>query len=141
MSCRVLIVEDEIFVATDLEFLVEDLGFEPIGIAADQSSALQLAENADVALVDLNLRDGPTGIGIGRELAERHGVSVIYLTANPAQLGSGVEGTLGVLAKPASESALKQAITFAVQCHNHQPAEPPPALQRFDVRPEIQAAG
>ena len=99
MSCRVLVVEDEIFVAIEIEGVVQDLGYLPIGIAADSRTALALADQAEVALVDLNLIDGPTGIQVGRTLADK-GVTVLFMTANPTQLGDGVPGAIGVMPKP-----------------------------------------
>ena len=87
MSCRILVVEDEIFVATEIEHVIDEMGFATVGIAANRKSALELAAQTDVALVDLNLQEGPTGMGIGQVLAEQHGVTVLYMTANPSQLG------------------------------------------------------
>ena len=43
MSSKVLVVEDEIFVAIELESLLHDLGHQPVGIAADSRQALALA--------------------------------------------------------------------------------------------------
>ena len=129
---RILVVEDEIFVATEIEHVVEEMGFTPIGIASDERSALALASQADVALVDINLHDGPTGIGIGRTLAEAHGVTVVYMTANPSQLGDGVPGTVGVLPKPVSEEELRAAVTYAVAHRQAAEAEPPRRLQLFN---------
>lgn len=129
---RILVVEDEIFVATEIEHVVEEMGFTPIGIASDERSALALASQADVALVDINLHDGPTGIGIGRTLAEIHGVTVVYMTANPAQLGDGVPGTVGVLPKPVSEQELRAAVAYAVAHRQAADAEPPRRLQLFN---------
>lgn len=100
MNKKVLIVEDEIFVALEIEQIVEDAGFAVSAIAADRESALMAANDCDIALVDLNLRDGPTGPGIGMELAARYGVRVIYVTANPAQVGVAAEAALGVITKP-----------------------------------------
>jgi DNA-binding response OmpR family regulator len=131
MPARVLIVEDEIFVATEIEYLIEDMGHVPVAIAGDQRTALRHAQDADVALVDLNLRDGPTGAQIGQILAQTHGVTVLFMTANPAQLGDGVEGTVGVLAKPASESEIKQALSFVIAKHNEETATPPQRLKLF----------
>lgn len=131
MVCRILIVEDEIFVATEIEHVVAELGYEPVGIAADQRSALAKADQTDVALVDLNLRDGPTGIAIGRTLAERYGVTVLFMTANPSQLGDGVPGTIGVLPKPVTDWDLRSAVEYAVARHLATDAEPPRRLQLF----------
>lgn len=131
MNCKILVVEDEIFVAVEIETVVSELGHHPVGIAADAASALTLADEAEVALVDLNLRDGPTGHQIGRTLAEQFGVSVVFITANPSQLGDGVPGTLGVLTKPVMEDDLRQAVTYAVAHRRRMPADPPAGLRLF----------
>ncbi len=134
MSCKVLVVEDEIFVATEFENLLYDLGHQPVGIAADSRHALALADEAEVAFVDINLVDGPTGIEVGKRLADR-GVTVVYMTANPAQLGDGVPGTVGVIPKPVESSELKQALEFAAALRKQQLAEakPPRRLRLFDL--------
>ena len=131
MSCRILVVEDEIFVAIEIEHVVAELGYLPVGIAADSSKAAELAAEAEVALVDLNLRDGPTGPAIGRMLAEKHGVTVVFVTANPAQLGEGVPGTLGVISKPVNDDEIRQAVSFAVAHRRKQQASPPPSMRLF----------
>jgi CheY-like chemotaxis protein len=132
MTCRILVVEDEIFVAIEIEHVIEEMGFTPVGIAADRQSALALAEDADVALVDLNLQDGPTGANVGRILAQRHGITVMFMTANPSQLGDGVPGTIGVLAKPVSDSDLRAAVAYAVARHQTRDARAPARLRLFN---------
>lgn len=110
---RVLIVEDEIFVALELESILEELGHQVVGIAADCKTAIELAGlSVDVALVDYNLRDGATGALLGQRLAEEFGVKVIFQTANPALLGKGAPGTVGVLSKPYDADQVEAAIDF-----------------------------
>lgn len=132
MTCRILVVEDEIFVATEIEHVIAEMGFIPAGIAADRRSALALAGEVDIALVDLNLQDGPSGAGIGRILAQTHGVTVLFMTANPSQLGDGVPGTLGVLAKPVTDEDLRAAVAYAVAQRAAEEAMPPQRLQLFN---------
>ena len=132
MTCRVLVVEDEIFVAIGIENMVIDLGYEPVGIAADSISALKLASQSDVALVDLNLQDGATGPDLGRRLAQDHGITVIYITANPAQLGRGIPGTLGVLSKPVNDDELRSAVNYAVSNRQNGFAAPPARPRIFN---------
>ena len=131
MTRRVLVVEDEIFVATEIECVIEDMGLTSIGIASDAPSALALASHADVALVDLNLQDGATGIRIGQVLAATYGVTVLFLTANPSQLGTGIPGTLGVLPKPVTEGDLRAAVAYAVAQSEEAEATPPQRLKLF----------
>ena len=132
MSANILIVEDEMLVAIELESILEDLGHCPVGIAPDLSSAERFSEQAiDLALVDLNLRDGLTGPEIGRRLSER-GVTVLFITANPRILGSGIAGTIGVLTKPTDEATVRAAVDFALSRRMGTPlVAPPPALTLF----------
>ena len=127
---RVLIIEDEILVALDLESVVAEMGLTPVGIAADLAGAEKLGALAELALVDINLRDGPTGPKIGRELAAS-GATVLFMTANPEQLGSGIPGALGVLTKPVTDAELRAAIRFALARRQAERAAPPSGLQLF----------
>ena len=130
MSSKILVVEDEIFIAMAFEDLLYDLGHEPIGIAPDSRRAMALASQAELAFVDLNLADGPTGVEVGRALAAR-GVTVIYMTANPEQLGEGVPGTIGVISKPADNNELRQAVDYAIAVRRRTNARPPVRLKLF----------
>lgn len=132
MTARVLIVEDEVLIALDMEAMIEDLGHDPVGIAPDSDDALRLAETQqpDVALVDLHLRDGLTGPQIGKLLSEL-GITVVFVTANPRLLGDGIPGTIGVVPKPTDDRAIGGAIAYAMSVRHGRPMPPPPALQPF----------
>ena len=96
----ILIVEDEIFVALDIERVLSDCGYEVGGIAMDRDEALRLAEGCTLALVDINLRDGRTGPQIAAELYDSHAIRSVFVTANPAQIGTPPMGALGYVCKP-----------------------------------------
>ncbi len=131
MGARILIVEDEMLVAADMEATLEELGYQSAGIAPDMKAAIRLAEAVpDLAFVDLNLRDGPTGPAIGAMLS-RLGVGVVFLTANPRLLGKGVPGTFGVIGKPCDESGIGAAILYALGRLRGELTSPPPALAVF----------
>ena len=111
-AMKILIVEDEIFAAMHLESALQDLGCTVVGIAPDAPSALDLAAfKPDLALVDVNLRDGPTGPSVARELANRYGTKVLFLTANPAEVGEVFPGVVGVVSKPWNETVIAKALT------------------------------
>ena len=76
MTARILIIEDEALVAMELRFVLEDLGHEVVATVADAKTARSIAAETDIdlALVDIHLSDGPTGIDLGRELAQKMGV-------------------------------------------------------------------
>jgi DNA-binding response OmpR family regulator len=115
VSRRVLIVEDEILVAADLQAALETFGHEVVGIAQDASEALYLASRRrpDLALVDMNLSDGPTGGRIGRALAQEHGVLVMFITSEPGLAPMDVAGVLGAFPKPFSGERLAETIDRA----------------------------
>ena len=134
MTARILIIEDEALVAMELRFVLEDLGYDVVGSAADARTARNLVKETDVdlALVDIHLSDGPTGVELGRGLANEDGVTVLYMTANPGMLRDGVAGTIGVLSKPTDEQAVQKAVDYALRRRQGQPVEyAPPELQLF----------
>ena len=131
MAARILIVEDEMLVAFELESLLEELGHDPVGIVPDlQAAELYFDEALDLALVDLNLRDGLAGPEIGQRLGER-GVTVVFITANPSLLGGGIAGAIGVITKPTDEPTVKAAVDYALGVREGRSVSPPPALRLF----------
>lgn len=131
---RILIVEDEFIVALNLRQIMSSMGFEVIGIAPDAATADRLSQaKPDIALVDLNLRDGHTGPQIGAKLSQEHGTSVLFLTANAAQLGEGISGTIGVLSKPVDEDSIESVLEFLVKHRVGEPTSPPPSVRLFAI--------
>ena len=114
MPKTALIVEDEIFVALDLERILLDAGYQVIAIAADSASAMAAAPTCGFAFVDINLRDGATGPTIATQMMRDYGVKVVFVTANPAQIGT-AEGALGYIRKPFSERAILAAASLAAE--------------------------
>lgn len=134
MTARILIIEDEALVAMELRFVLEDLGHKVVGVSSTSKSAQNLArENeVDLALVDIHLSDGPTGISLGRELGQEMGVTVLFMTANPGMVREGVAGAIGVLSKPTDEQAVQTAVDYALRRRTGQPVQyAPPGLQLF----------
>ncbi|MGZ9098218.1 MAG: response regulator [Brevundimonas sp.] len=134
MPARILIIEDEALVAMELRYVLEDLGHEVVGMAADAATARSLVHDGhvDLALVDIHLSDGPTGIELGRELGQRQGVTVLFMTANPGMVRDGVAGTIGVLSKPTDERAVQTAVDYALRRRAGRPIEfAPPELRLF----------
>ncbi|MEO7410113.1 MAG: response regulator [Sphingomicrobium sp.] len=131
MPAKVLIVEDEMMIAIELEMILGDLGLDPVGVAPDLATAdSYIGQPIDLALVDLNLRDGLTGPEIGKRLSAK-GVTVLFITANPRLLGDGVAGTIGVLTKPTDSESVKAAVDYALGVRKGTKARPPAALRLF----------
>ncbi len=132
MNRKLLIVEDEFLVALHLRQIVENFGFEVVGIAADSATAMKLADaDPEIALVDVNLRDGETGPEIGMRLANDYGATVLFITANPTALGDGVTGVVGVLSKPVDDGAMETTLDFLVKHRSGEVAPPPSAVRVF----------
>jgi len=134
MTARILIIEDEALVAMELRFVLEDLGHDVVATVADARTARAMVETTevDLALVDIHLQDGPTGIELGRELGQDKGVTVLFMTANPGMVRDGVAGTIGVLSKPTDERAVQTAVDYALRRRQGRPVEyAPPELKLF----------
>lgn len=111
---KVLIVEDEFLVALQLEDILADGGHAVVGTVPDKASLSMLGDAPDVALVDLNLRDGLTGPLIAQELATRFGARVIYVTANPGQIDAPAPTAVGIVQKPFTRQAILGAIAYVL---------------------------
>jgi DNA-binding NarL/FixJ family response regulator len=139
-AANVLIVEDEFLVALELEDILTEAGHTVVGIVPDEAGVHALAERPQVALVDLNLRDGPSGPAIARQLAEQFGTIIVYITANPAQIGNPAPTALGVVQKPFSQHVILAAVELAISGEareaSGQAGEAPPELSLY-----IQARG
>ncbi|KAF0675108.1 response regulator [Profundibacterium mesophilum] len=118
MAMRVLIVEDEVFIALDLESHLEMMGHEVLGIAANKNTCLAQAEASrpDLALVDLHLAGPSSGIEAAAELRRDHGIACILVSGSLHELSPGdIERIepLAMLAKPFSMTALTDALETA----------------------------
>lgn len=130
---NVLIVEDEVLLATELGYLIEEVGCREVGHAMSSDEALALAARLrpDLALVDVHLRDGPTGIDVARRIADDCGGVALFMTANVKRLPDDFAGACGVIGKPYSEHGVKMALRFLEIClsEGQAPGLPPAGLQ------------
>ena len=107
---RVLIVEDEMLVAMNMEDMLLDLGHEVAGMASRLAPALALAKDAafDAAILDVNLA-GERSFPVADLLVER-GAPFLFAT------GYGIQGieeryrSCTVLQKPFRSADLKAAL-------------------------------
>ncbi len=107
---RIAICEDNALVAMMIEDLVLGLGHECACIADASGPALCLCEEtcADLALVDLDLADGPTGLMLVAALADR-GVPSIVVSGQVGAVPPGHRAA-ALVSKPIDEAALAAAI-------------------------------
>ena len=109
---RLLLVEDEPFIALDLQMLSTSAGHEVVGVADSLESALHLAaaRHPDAALVDINLRDGLSGLRICEALSGGGRMAVGFVTGNAEQVPADFAGALAVLEKPFTQEGVQEIL-------------------------------
>jgi DNA-binding NarL/FixJ family response regulator len=115
----VLIVEDEFLIAINNAGVVDDVGCDVIGIAATAAEALAIAEQRgpELAVIDITLGDGIDGIELARRLIARHGLRVIFASAQhdgPTRERAEAVGPAGFLRKPFTDRALQDLVRRAL---------------------------
>lgn len=125
---KVLIVEDEILLSIELEFVLQELGHEVVGVAASSKEALALAEitKPDLALVDIHLNDGPTGIAVANRISEMGPTRCVFMSANVGRIPGDYAGAVGYISKPYTENGFKTAMSYI----SDGIANPPPTKPR-----------
>ena len=80
---KILIVEDEILIAREMQSHLHEMGHEVVGIALDSDTALkQVAETLpDLMLMDINLPGALDGIAIAAKVRDHFQIPVVYVTA------------------------------------------------------------
>jgi DNA-directed RNA polymerase specialized sigma24 family protein/CheY-like chemotaxis protein len=117
IATDVLIIEDEPFIAMDIETLVESLGHNVIGIARTHAEALALArkKRPGLILADIQLADGTSGLDAVNELLSSIEVPVIFITAFPERFLTGQRPEPAFLiAKPFQLAVVSAVISQAL---------------------------
>jgi len=118
IATDVLIIEDETFIAMDLEGLVENLGHRVLGVARTHAAALTLAKTKRPGLIlaDIQLADGSSGLDAVNELLKSFEVPVIFITAYPERFLTGERPEPAFLIakpfQPATVSAVISQVLF-----------------------------
>lgn len=97
----VLVVDDDVMLADDLEDALTSAGYMVCGIASDVAGAIRLGEQhrPDLGVIDLRLGEHERGTDVARALRQRHRFGVLYATGNPESMPLAAEGE-GCLIKP-----------------------------------------
>lgn len=126
VATRLMIIEDEPFIAMDLEQLVQSLGHEVVGIARTRDEAVQLYEREKPAMVlaDIQLADGSSGIDAVNDIFKNDIIPVIFITAFPERLltGDRPEPTF-LVSKPFNPDMVRALISQALFFNEQQLAD------------------
>ena len=144
---QLLIVEDEAIVAGLLKETLATEDFE-IGVAhtTSQANALAKALDPDIAIIDINLGQGPSGVDLAYILQKKcPGIAILFLTHHPDLRTAGVRvhdliGPFGFLRKSSVKSkteilkALDELVTRGeVVRDDNDPARPLATLTKTQV--------
>lgn len=116
---RVLVVEDEVIVARDIQAQVQELGYVAVGHATSGEEAMVLAAELlpDIVLMDINIVGQIDGIDAAMMLREACSIPVVFLTAyaSPEILARAkLAEPLGYLLKPFAERELQAVLETAL---------------------------
>jgi CheY-like chemotaxis protein len=140
LTSRILIVEDEMIIALDLENLVTELGHTVVGIATTRDEAVRLAKEhePDLVLCDIQLADGSSGVDAASDILSATNIPVIFITAFPECLltGERLEPTY-LIAKPFLRDTVKATIGQAL--FFHKPAAPRANADRAETEEHANA--
>lgn len=128
-TMEVLIVEDEMLLAMDIEAMVEDSGHRVLAGAASLREVEALAEdlNPQLAFVDIHLADESNGLDVCRYIrAHWPDTLIVFITANVSKIPADFSGAHGVIAKPFSHAGIVNAINYLADGM----FDPPPSISR-----------
>ncbi|MBB6511200.1 CheY-like chemotaxis protein [Rhizobium soli] len=120
-ALRVMIVEDEMILALDLEDMLLDAGYTVVGQASDMPEALAIAEGVeggiDVAIMDINLARGSNGVETAAALRKLWNIPSLFVSGNlderTRQMAMEWQ-PIGFVGKPYSEREVLTVIGTAV---------------------------
>lgn len=83
-TLRILIVEDDFLVATNMEYALREAGFNIAGVVATAEEAVELAitERVGLVIMDIRLAGRRDGVEAAIELFNSHGIRCIFATAH-----------------------------------------------------------
>ena len=109
MSLRILILEDDPFIAWDLQAIVEGEGHSVVGVCNSLVEARRrLAEAFDFALLDIDVADGKS-YEVASTLSERRIPFAFVSASAPSELPPELRSAR-FIAKPYHESAIVRSL-------------------------------
>ena len=117
-SLNILIVEDNLSFAIELEMLLDSLNYQVVGRVDNSAAALEMifGKQPDLILMDIEINGNMSGLEVGRAVAHL-GIPILYITAiqgSAYEQASELPGTIGYLVKPIDKITLRTTINLAV---------------------------
>jgi DNA-binding response OmpR family regulator len=131
---RVLVVEDEPLIAMLVRHALTRAGHEVVGPVSSVAVALRLAQEQpiDLALLDIDLGRGGSGVHLARCLHERQGPPCLFASGSYDEAHGACDVALGVLSKPYGAEDLVLAVAAAeAVLAGAQPVRVPHVMELF----------
>jgi CheY-like chemotaxis protein len=109
---KVLIIEDETFIAMDLTRLLTVLGLEVVGVAKTAAEAVQMAHQhkPGMLLADIQLSDGSSGMDAVNDIIKIVDAPAVFVTAYPERFLTGERPEPAFLISKPFQPALLAAV-------------------------------
>jgi len=81
---KILIVEDNVIIADDMQNMLEDIGYEVVDnvIVYEQAVEVLRTKQVDLVLIDIILASDKSGIDLARHIRENYHIPFIFITSN-----------------------------------------------------------
>jgi signal transduction histidine kinase len=119
---RILVVEDELIVARDIQQQLIELDYDPVGHTTRGEQAIRMAGELrpDLVLMDVRLAGAVDGIAAAQAIRQQHGLPVVFLTAyatDDTLARAKLAEPFGYVLKPFTERDLRTALEIALHKH------------------------
>ena len=116
-SRNIIIVEDDIALAIDLEMIVEEMGYKVIDKVDNSDDAFEVIENQepDLILMDIDIKGDLTGIQIAEQIKSLN-IPVLFVTSFNDQAHfekARQTNYIGYIVKPVNKFSLRSSIETA----------------------------
>lgn len=83
-SISILIVEDNVLIADDMQMILEDMGYNVVAnVTSYEKAVVALEKNTvDLALLDIQLATEKSGIDIGKHIRDNYDIPFVFVTSN-----------------------------------------------------------
>ncbi len=80
---KILLVEDELIIAMEIEMELKSLGFDVVGKSINYDTAIDISRKKlpDVVLMDVNLKGKKNGIDTAHDIVQFNKVPIIFISA------------------------------------------------------------
>lgn len=111
----ILIAEDNTIIAMVMEKDLQAAGYAVVGIVGRVDRGLKVADSQtiDLALIDIDLQSGDSGVDLAAALKERHDVPSVFVSGQESIACSHRDAAFGLIPKPFKSIQLVDAVRAA----------------------------